>query len=203
MKSDDKRVDSKILFSLLESTPSFMWRNRLFWNESQLYRRHVTTPPGEHKFQVLFSPSCHIRCIYGMEVGYACHSGLIKEPALRNQSDGERWCSCLWSLRARDHNQENRSSAMMASLGHPGSASGPMLVLAAKTKTKKKHFVQQKLKVFRASDPVLSVFIWGVNHSVGAALSYQLPQKLTPFLSVEQLALPFLPVFSRELRSEL
>uniref|UniRef100_A0A667YYL6 Phosphatidylinositol 5-phosphate 4-kinase type-2 gamma n=1 Tax=Myripristis murdjan TaxID=586833 RepID=A0A667YYL6_9TELE len=34
------------------------------------------------------------------------------------------------------------------------------------TKTKKKHFVQQKVKVFRASDPVQSVFMWGVNHSV-------------------------------------
>lgn len=41
-----------------------------------------------------------------------------------------------------------------------------MVILAPKTKTKKKHFVQQKVKVFRASDPVLSVFMWGVNHSV-------------------------------------
>lgn len=41
-----------------------------------------------------------------------------------------------------------------------------MVILAPKTKTKKKHFVQQKVKVFRASDPILSVFMWGVNHSV-------------------------------------
>lgn len=54
----------------------------------------------------------------------------------------------------------------MAALGNLGAASSPMVILAPKTKTKKKHFVQQKVKVFRASDPVLSVFMWGVNHSV-------------------------------------
>lgn len=54
----------------------------------------------------------------------------------------------------------------MAALGNLGATSSPMVILAPKTKTKKKHFVQQKVKVFRASDPVLSVFMWGVNHSV-------------------------------------
>ncbi|KAI4562215.1 hypothetical protein MJT46_011177 [Ovis ammon polii x Ovis aries] len=39
-------------------------------------------------------------------------------------------------------------------------------VLASKTKTKKKHFVAQKVKLFRASDPLLSVLMWGVNHSM-------------------------------------
>lgn len=38
--------------------------------------------------------------------------------------------------------------------------------IASKTKTKKKHFVAQKVKLFRASDPLLSVLMWGVNHSV-------------------------------------
>ncbi|KQK96043.1 hypothetical protein AAES_34565 [Amazona aestiva] len=38
--------------------------------------------------------------------------------------------------------------------------------MASKTKTKKKHFVAQKVKLFRASDPLLSVLMWGVNHSV-------------------------------------
>ncbi|CAB1336677.1 unnamed protein product [Coregonus sp. 'balchen'] len=51
----------------------------------------------------------------------------------------------------------------MASSGN--AVSSPMVILAPKTKTKKKHFVQQKVKVFRASGPVLSVFMWGVNHS--------------------------------------
>lgn len=58
----------------------------------------------------------------------------------------------------------------MASLGNASGMSSPMVMLAPKTKTKKKHFVQQKVKVFRASDPVLSVFMWGVNHSVGQML---------------------------------
>lgn len=59
----------------------------------------------------------------------------------------------------------------MAALGNSGAVSSPMVILAPKTKTKKKHFVQQKVKVFRASDPVLSVFMWGVNHSVSPASS--------------------------------
>ena len=54
----------------------------------------------------------------------------------------------------------------MAAVGNSGATSSPMVILAPKTKTKKKHFVQQKVKVFRASDPILSVFMWGVNQSV-------------------------------------
>lgn len=38
--------------------------------------------------------------------------------------------------------------------------------IASKTKTKKKHFMPQKKKLFRSSDPLLSVLMWGVNHSV-------------------------------------
>ena len=38
------------------------------------------------------------------------------------------------------------------------------------TKQKKKHIkaVQPKLRVFRAKEPLLSVFMWGINHSVSA-----------------------------------
>uniref|UniRef100_A0AAY5EN09 Phosphatidylinositol 5-phosphate 4-kinase type-2 gamma n=1 Tax=Electrophorus electricus TaxID=8005 RepID=A0AAY5EN09_ELEEL len=68
----------------------------------------------------------------------------------------------------------------MASLTHPGSASVPMVMLAPKTKTKKKHFVQQKVKVFRASDPVLSVFMWGVNHSINDLNQVPVPVMLLP-----------------------
>uniref|UniRef100_A0A4W5R549 Phosphatidylinositol 5-phosphate 4-kinase type-2 gamma n=1 Tax=Hucho hucho TaxID=62062 RepID=A0A4W5R549_9TELE len=64
----------------------------------------------------------------------------------------------------------------MASIGN--TVSSPMVILAPKTKTKKKHFVQQKVKVFRASDPVLSVFMWGVNHSVSIT-RYVVPVPLT------------------------
>lgn len=46
------------------------------------------------------------------------------------------------------------------------SASSLAAAIASKTKTKKKHFVAQKVKLFRASDPLLSVLMWGVNHSV-------------------------------------
>lgn len=51
-------------------------------------------------------------------------------------------------------------------MSSPGATTSPLSILAPKTKTKKKHFVQQKVEVFRASDPVLSVLMWGVNHSV-------------------------------------
>lgn len=58
----------------------------------------------------------------------------------------------------------------MATPGNLGSS-----VLASKTKTKKKHFVAQKVKLFRASDPLLSVLMWGVNHSVRARLRRAVP----------------------------
>ena len=35
-----------------------------------------------------------------------------------------------------------------------------------KSKQKKVHALRQKAKVFRDSDPVTSVFMWGVNHMV-------------------------------------
>uniref|UniRef100_A0A8C9WAC5 Phosphatidylinositol 5-phosphate 4-kinase type-2 gamma n=1 Tax=Scleropages formosus TaxID=113540 RepID=A0A8C9WAC5_SCLFO len=46
--------------------------------------------------------------------------------------------------------------------------------------TKKKHFVQQKVKVLRASDPVISVFMWGVNHSIGDLNQVPVPVMLLP-----------------------
>lgn len=52
-------------------------------------------------------------------------------------------------------------------MSSPSATSNPLSTLAPKRKTKKKHFVQQKVEVFRGSDPVLSVLMWGVNHSVG------------------------------------
>uniref|UniRef100_A0A8C6PCR3 Phosphatidylinositol 5-phosphate 4-kinase type-2 gamma n=1 Tax=Nothobranchius furzeri TaxID=105023 RepID=A0A8C6PCR3_NOTFU len=64
----------------------------------------------------------------------------------------------------------------MAALGNSATTSN----LAPKTKTKKKHFVQQKVKVFRASDPVLSVFMWGVNHSINDLSQVPVPVMLLP-----------------------
>uniref|UniRef100_W5M8S0 Phosphatidylinositol 5-phosphate 4-kinase type-2 gamma n=1 Tax=Lepisosteus oculatus TaxID=7918 RepID=W5M8S0_LEPOC len=68
--------------------------------------------------------------------------------------------------------------ALMASAGNSSATSAPMVI--PKTKTKKKHFVQQKLKVFRASDPVLSVFMWGVNHSINDLSQVPVPVMLLP-----------------------
>uniref|UniRef100_A0A8B9GXI6 Phosphatidylinositol 5-phosphate 4-kinase type-2 alpha n=1 Tax=Astyanax mexicanus TaxID=7994 RepID=A0A8B9GXI6_ASTMX len=52
--------------------------------------------------------------------------------------------------------------------------------IASKTKTKKKHFVSQKVKLFRASDPLLSVLMWGVNHSINELSHIQIPVMLMP-----------------------
>uniref|UniRef100_A0A3B5L8N2 Phosphatidylinositol 5-phosphate 4-kinase type-2 alpha n=1 Tax=Xiphophorus couchianus TaxID=32473 RepID=A0A3B5L8N2_9TELE len=52
--------------------------------------------------------------------------------------------------------------------------------IASKTKTKKKHFVAQKVKLFRASEPLLSVLMWGVNHSINELSHVQVPIMLMP-----------------------
>ncbi|XP_062895348.1 phosphatidylinositol 5-phosphate 4-kinase type-2 beta-like isoform X1 [Mobula hypostoma] len=51
---------------------------------------------------------------------------------------------------------------------------------ASKTKTKKKHFVAQKVKLFRASEPLLSVLMWGVNHTINELSHVQIPVMLMP-----------------------
>lgn len=48
----------------------------------------------------------------------------------------------------------------------PAATAGPGPGFGFASKTKKKHFVQQKVKVFRAADPLMGVFLWGVAHSV-------------------------------------
>ncbi|XP_063063435.1 phosphatidylinositol 5-phosphate 4-kinase type-2 alpha [Engraulis encrasicolus] len=48
------------------------------------------------------------------------------------------------------------------------------------SKTKKKHFVAQKVKLFRASDPLISVLMWGVNHSINELSHIQIPIMLMP-----------------------
>ncbi|KAG8514844.1 Phosphatidylinositol 5-phosphate 4-kinase type-2 beta [Galemys pyrenaicus] len=50
---------------------------------------------------------------------------------------------------------------------------------ASKTKTKKKHFVCQKVKLFRASEPILSVLMWGVNHTVTSSPARAPPSAAT------------------------
>ncbi|KAM4699733.1 phosphatidylinositol 5-phosphate 4-kinase type-2 gamma [Discoglossus pictus] len=70
----------------------------------------------------------------------------------------------------------------MASTAQPvaSAAVGILPTTTAKTKTKKKHFVQQKVKVFRGSDPLISVFVWGVNHSVNELNQVPVPVMLLP-----------------------
>ncbi|XP_067112715.1 phosphatidylinositol 5-phosphate 4-kinase type-2 gamma-like [Osmerus mordax] len=65
-------------------------------------------------------------------------------------------------------------------MSSPGATTSPLSILAPKTKTKKKHFVQQKVEVFRASDPVLSVLMWGVNHSINDLSQVPVPVMLLP-----------------------
>ncbi|XP_063156559.1 phosphatidylinositol 5-phosphate 4-kinase type-2 beta isoform X1 [Candoia aspera] len=60
-----------------------------------------------------------------------------------------------------------------------GSAVGAALS-ASKTKTKKKHFVCQKVKLFRASEPLLSVLMWGVNHTINELSNVPVPVMLMP-----------------------
>ncbi|XP_034143180.1 phosphatidylinositol 5-phosphate 4-kinase type-2 gamma isoform X1 [Esox lucius] len=65
-------------------------------------------------------------------------------------------------------------------MASPGATSSPLSSLAPKRKTKKKHFVQQKVEVFRASDPILSVLMWGVNHSINDLAQVPVPVMLLP-----------------------
>ncbi|XP_061688650.1 phosphatidylinositol 5-phosphate 4-kinase type-2 gamma-like [Syngnathoides biaculeatus] len=47
-------------------------------------------------------------------------------------------------------------------------------------KTKMKHFVHQKVEVFRAGEPVPSVLMWGVNHSINDLCQVPVPVMLLP-----------------------
>ncbi|XP_040196837.1 phosphatidylinositol 5-phosphate 4-kinase type-2 gamma isoform X2 [Rana temporaria] len=71
---------------------------------------------------------------------------------------------------------------MSSSAAVPAASSAAVGILSsnAKTKTKKKHFVQQKVKVFRASDQLVSVFMWGVNHSINELNQVPVPVMLLP-----------------------
>nr|XP_014353107.1 PREDICTED: phosphatidylinositol 5-phosphate 4-kinase type-2 beta isoform X2 [Latimeria chalumnae] len=64
--------------------------------------------------------------------------------------------------------------------GGGGGGGGSSALSASKTKTKKKHFVCQKVKLFRASEPILSVLMWGVNHTVNELGNVPVPVMLMP-----------------------
>lgn len=48
-------------------------------------------------------------------------------------------------------------------------------------KLKKKHIrvKHQKVKLFRASEPILSVFMWGINHTVSSIQAKHLHQHIS------------------------
>ncbi|KAK6635093.1 Phosphatidylinositol 5-phosphate 4-kinase type-2 alpha [Polyplax serrata] len=50
------------------------------------------------------------------------------------------------------------------------------------SKLKKKHFrvKHQKVKLFRANEPILSVFMWGVNHTINELSHVTIPVMLLP-----------------------
>ncbi|XP_013388699.1 phosphatidylinositol 5-phosphate 4-kinase type-2 alpha isoform X2 [Lingula anatina] len=54
------------------------------------------------------------------------------------------------------------------------SAAGP------KSNKKKRLFIKQKRKLFRANEPLLSVFMWGVNHSINELGHVNIPVMLMP-----------------------
>ncbi|XP_059799014.1 phosphatidylinositol 5-phosphate 4-kinase type-2 gamma-like [Balaenoptera ricei] len=70
------------------------------------------------------------------------------------------------------------SSVLPATVPAPTAASGTGFGFASKTK--KEHFVQQKVKVFRAADPLRSVFLWGVAHSINELSQVPPPVMLLP-----------------------
>uniref|UniRef100_A0A6I8N3Y5 Phosphatidylinositol 5-phosphate 4-kinase type-2 gamma n=1 Tax=Ornithorhynchus anatinus TaxID=9258 RepID=A0A6I8N3Y5_ORNAN len=70
------------------------------------------------------------------------------------------------------------SASSAASASAAGAGPGPGCGFASKTK--KKHFVQQKVKVFRAADPLLGVFLWGVAHSINELSQVPPPVMLLP-----------------------
>jgi 1-phosphatidylinositol-5-phosphate 4-kinase len=50
----------------------------------------------------------------------------------------------------------------------------------AKTKTKRFKVKHPKRKLFRSNDPLLSVFMWGVNHTVKELQHVSIPVMLMP-----------------------
>ncbi|KAM9761153.1 phosphatidylinositol 5-phosphate 4-kinase type-2 gamma isoform 3-T5 [Dama dama] len=62
----------------------------------------------------------------------------------------------------------------------PAATAAPGAGFGFASKTKKKHFVQQKVKVFRAADPLVGVFLWGVAHSINELSQVPPPVMLLP-----------------------
>uniref|UniRef100_A0A8C2CZP9 Phosphatidylinositol 5-phosphate 4-kinase type-2 gamma n=1 Tax=Cyprinus carpio TaxID=7962 RepID=A0A8C2CZP9_CYPCA len=68
---------------------------------------------------------------------------------------------------------------IMSSPGKTSAVSSSVRILS-RTKSKKKHFVHQKVEVFWASDPILTVFMWGINHTINDLFQVPMPVMLLP-----------------------
>ncbi|XP_066260667.1 phosphatidylinositol 5-phosphate 4-kinase type-2 alpha isoform X3 [Euwallacea similis] len=57
-----------------------------------------------------------------------------------------------------------------------------MMSSSGQSKLKKKHFrvKHQKVKLFRANEPFLSVFMWGINHTINELMHVTIPVMLLP-----------------------
>lgn len=65
-------------------------------------------------------------------------------------------------------------------MSQAAAAGATLLEGQSKTKTKRFKVKHPKRKLFRASDPLLSVFMWGVNHSVQELQHVHAPVMLMP-----------------------
>ncbi|KAL8175719.1 UNVERIFIED_CONTAM: Phosphatidylinositol 5-phosphate 4-kinase type-2 beta [Gekko kuhli] len=74
----------------------------------------------------------------------------------------------------------NCTGGAAAAASLPAAAAAAPALSASKTKTKKKHFVCQKVKLFRASEPLLSVLMWGANHTINELSNVPVPVMLMP-----------------------
>uniref|UniRef100_A0A8C5D8B7 1-phosphatidylinositol-5-phosphate 4-kinase n=2 Tax=Gouania willdenowi TaxID=441366 RepID=A0A8C5D8B7_GOUWI len=83
----------------------------------------------------------------------------------KNKSGRGRWTPVVPLLAFVDNMSSNCTAAPVS---------------ASKTKTKKKHFIGQKVKLFRASEPILSVLMWGVNHTINELGNVPVPVMLMP-----------------------
>ncbi|XP_069509698.1 phosphatidylinositol 5-phosphate 4-kinase type-2 gamma [Ambystoma mexicanum] len=100
-------------------------------------------------------------------------------PGRREEGEGVRGARAWLSGGGRSSQGNGPGAGNMASSTAPV---GILSAVTAKTKSKKKHFVQPKVKVFRAPNcqPRLSVLMWGMNHSINELNQVPVPVMLLP-----------------------
>lgn len=119
------------------------------WGESAPVGVANLTPPTPARLGICWPASGHVTAGAGEHRFRGRKPGSL--PALASTGSGTR---------------ETMASSSAPPATVPASTAGPGQGFGFASKTKKKHFVQQKVKVFRAADPLVGVFLWGVAHSV-------------------------------------